>query len=218
MKINFKLFIKFEELKNIDNKLLSYPKAKLLIVTKNRPKNLVLDLIKMGYDSFGENRVQEAFDKYHDIQNDNISLHLIGPLQSNKTKTALELFDTIQTVDRPKLILEISKLLKNLSKTQIKTKEFYIQVNIGREIQKSGVFPNNIEKLYDLCIKNNLIISGLMCIPPKDKDPKIYFNEMIDLRDKVNPLLKLSMGMSEDYEIALDHQSNCVRIGSRIFK
>ena len=212
------MFIKFEELKNIDNKLLSYPKAKLLIVTKNRPKNLVLDLIKMGYDSFGENRVQEAFDKYHDIQNDNISLHLIGPLQSNKTKTALELFDTIQTVDRPKLILEISKLLKNLSKTQIKTKEFYIQVNIGKEIQKSGVFPNNIEKLYDLCIKNNLIISGLMCIPPKDKDPKIYFNEMIDLRDKVNPLLKLSMGMSEDYEIALDHQSNCVRIGSRIFK
>ena len=212
------MFIKFEELKNIDNKLLSYPKAKLLIVTKNRPKNLVLDLIKMGYDSFGENRVQEAFDKYHDIQNDNISLHLIGPLQSNKTKTALDLFATIQTVDRPKLILEISKLLKNLSKTQIKTKEFYIQVNIGREIQKSGVFPNNIEKLYDLCIKNNLIISGLMCIPPKDKDPKIYFNEMIDLRDKVNPLLKLSMGMSEDYEIALDHQSNCVRIGSRIFK
>ena len=75
------MVIKFEELKNIDNKLLSYPKAKLLIVTKNRPKNLVLDLIKMGYDSFGENRVQEAFDKYHDIQNDNISLHLIGPLQ-----------------------------------------------------------------------------------------------------------------------------------------
>jgi len=212
------LFIKFEELKNIENKLLFYPNAKLLIVTKNRPKNLILDLIEKGYNSFGENRVQEAFDKYHDIINDNIFLHLIGPLQSNKAKIALELFDTIQTLDRPKLILEISKLLKHLSKSKIKTKEFYIQVNIGKEIQKSGVLPDKLEELYDLCLDHNLVISGLMCIPPKEKEPQIYFNKMIELRDKVNPSLKLSMGMSDDYETALNYQSNCVRIGSRIFE
>ena len=169
-----------------------------------------------GANLFGENRVQEANEKFRDLQDQNLKLHLIGPLQTNKVKLALSLFDTIQTIDRPKLIKEISKQLK--SNNIFKTKNYFIQVNVGDESQKAGVSIDDTLELYDYAISENLNISGLMCIPPFEENPKIYFQKMIDLRDNIKKDLKLSMGMSNDYEIALSLKSDLVRVGSRIFK
>ena len=207
--------INFEQLKKIDLKVKEYPNASLLIVTKNRPQNLIRSLIKEGFNSFGENKVQEANDKFSSIE-ENFKLHLIGPLQTNKAKLALTLFDTIQSIDRPKLIKEIAKHIK--SNIKIKTKEYFIQVNIGQEDQKSGVLPKGTKELYDTAILNNLKIVGLMCIPPINEEPHKYFEKMSVLRDEINSELILSMGMSNDYDIALSMNSNLVRVGSRIFK
>ena len=207
--------INFEQLKKVDLKVKEYPNASLLIVTKNRPQNLIRSLIKEGFNSFGENKVQEANDKFSSIE-ENFKLHLIGPLQTNKAKLALTLFDTIQSIDRPKLIKELAKHIK--SNIKIKTKEYFIQVNIGQEDQKSGVLPKDAKELYDTAILNNLKIVGLMCIPPLSEEPHKYFKRLCAIRDHINPKLILSMGMSNDYEVALSLNSNLVRVGSRIFK
>ena len=116
-----------------------------------------------------------------------MNLHLIGPLQTNKAKSALKLFDCIQSIDRPKLVLEIAKCM---DKQKIKTKNFYIQINIGKETQKSGVYPNDLKELYQLCIEKDLSIKGLMCIPPFDTPSENYFNEMRSLRDNLNRNLR----------------------------
>ena len=207
--------INFEQLKKVELKVKEYSNASLLIVTKNRPQNLILSLIKEGFNLFGENKVQEANEKFSSIEQ-NFKLHLIGPLQTNKAKLALTLFDTIQSIDRPKLIKEIAKHIK--SDINIKTKEFFIQVNIGEEDQKSGVLPKYAKELYNTAILNNLKIVGLMCIPPINEEPHKYFEKMSVLRDDINSELILSMGMSNDYDIALSMNSNLVRVGSRIFK
>ena len=207
--------INFEQLKKVELKVKEYSNASLLIVTKNRPQNLILSLIKEGFNLFGENKVQEANEKFSSIEQ-NFKLHLIGPLQTNKAKLALTLFDTIQSIDRPKLIKEIAKHIK--SDINIKTKEFFIQVNIGEEDQKSGVLPKYAKELYNTAILNNLKIVGLMCIPPINEEPHKYFEKTCTLRDEINPDLMLSMGMSNDYDIALSFNSNLVRVGSRIFK
>ncbi len=187
-----------------------------MLVTKNRPSNLVKDLIIKGYTNFGENRVQEAIEKFISLKDFKIKLHLIGPLQTNKVKLALNTFDTIQTLDRPKLIKEISKNIN--SNHNIKTNDYFIQVNIGNEPQKSGVNEKDLDSLYNLALSHELKISGLMCIPPADQKPEIYFEKLCNLKEKLNPNLQLSMGMSNDYEIALQYNSNIIRIGSRIFK
>ena len=210
--------INFDQLSKIKNNLKKSPNSSLLIVTKNRNIETIKDLIKEGYLSFGENKVQEAENKFSDINNNNLKLHLIGPLQTNKVKSALRLFNTIQTVDRPKLVKEISKYLNSNNDLKIMTKDFYIQVNIGKEEQKSGVLPHDLKNLYDFSISNNLKIIGLMCIPPFEDDPSIYFKEMNSLKNSLNNGLKLSMGMSNDYEIALSYKSDLIRIGSKIFK
>lgn len=210
--------INFDQLSKIKNNLKKSPNSSLLIVTKNRNIETIKDLIKEGYLSFGENKVQEAENKFSDINNNNLKLHLIGPLQTNKVKSALRLFNTIQTVDRPKLVKEISKYLNSNNDLKIMTKDFYIQVNIGKEEQKSGVLPHDLKNLYDFSISNNLKITGLMCIPPFEDDPSIYFKEMNSLKNSLNNGLKLSMGMSNDYEIALSYKSDLIRIGSKIFK
>ena len=145
--------------------------------------------------------------------NNKIKLSLIGPLQSNKVKQALKLFDVIQSIDRIKIIDEILKY-KN---EKTKTKNFYIQINIGKENQKSGVTPNEFENIYKYCIDKGLNINGIMCIPPQGKDPTPFFSEMKMIRDKIDKNLILSMGMSSDYKTALDYQSNEIRIGSLIF-
>ena len=208
--------INSEQLKEVDLKVKEYPNASLLIVTKNRPQSLVKLLISKGYNLFGENKVQEAKEKFSSLEHKNFDLHLIGPLQTNKVKLALTLFDTIQSIDRPKLIKEIVKQIN--SDIKIKTNDYFIQVNIGQELQKSGVLPNEAKELYNFAISKNLKITGLMCIPPFDDEPNEYFEKMCILRDDINPKLKLSMGMSNDYEIALSINSNLVRVGSRIFE
>jgi pyridoxal phosphate enzyme (YggS family) len=210
------LQINSEQLKEVDLKVKEYPNASLLIVTKNRPQSLVKLLISKGYNLFGENKVQEAKEKFSSLEHKNFDLHLIGPLQTNKVKLALTLFDTIQSIDRPKLIKEIVKQIN--SDIKIKTNDYFIQVNIGQELQKSGVLPNEAKELYNFAISKNLKITGLMCIPPFDDEPSEYFEKMCILRDDINPKLKLSMGMSNDYEIALSINSNLVRVGSRIFE
>ena len=188
--------------------------TKLLIVTKTRTEEEILELVSLGFCNFGENRVQEAEKKFSKITvNNKIKLSLIGPLQSNKVKQALKLFDVIQSIDRIKIIDEILKY-KN---EKTKTKNFYIQINIGKENQKSGVTPNEFENMYKYCIDKGLNINGIMCIPPQGKDPTPFFSEMKMIRDKIDKNLILSMGMSSDYKTALDYQSNEIRIGSLIF-
>lgn len=208
--------INYLELRRIIANLKKYPKASLLLVTKNRPLYLIKSLIENGHTLFGENRVQEAIEKFSKLNLDNLDLHLIGPLQTNKVKLALSIFDTIQSVDRQKLVKEISKQIN--SNNKVKTKNFFIQVNIGEETQKAGISINETIDLYKYAVSENLKISGLMCIPPLDKSPDNYFKKMIELRDFINPKLMLSMGMSNDYEVALSFQSDLIRVGSRIFK
>ena len=193
-----------------------YNLTKLLIVSKNQSLDDVKALIDKGYKIFGENKVQEAKKKFQELDNlFKINLHLIGPLQTNKVKEALHLFNTIQSVDREKLVDEISKFINK--KDEIKTKSFYIQINIGSEEQKSGVDKAQFKDFYHYALAKNLNIEGLMCIPPNDTNANEYFREMNEIRKKINPNLKLSMGMSNDYQIALEHQSNLIRIGSLIF-
>ena len=207
--------INYDELKKVKTNVGEYPNASLLLVTKNRPQSLIKLLIENGHFLFGENRVQEAKEKFSNLDEKNIELHLIGPLQTNKVKSALSIFDTIQSIDRPKLVKEISKQIDSSDK--IKTKNYYIQVNIGEESQKAGTSINETKDLYQYAISENLEISGLMCIPPFEVKPNSYFKKMIELRDDLDPKLKLSMGMSNDYEVALSYQSDLVRVGSRIF-
>ena len=207
--------INYDELKKVKTNVGKYPNSSLLLVTKNRPQSLIKLLIENGHLLFGENRVQEAKEKFSNLDENNIELHLIGPLQTNKVKSALSIFDTIQSIDRPKLVKEISKQI--CSSDKLKTKNYYIQVNIGEESQKAGTSINETRDFYQYAISENLEISGLMCIPPYKEKPNNYFKKMIELRDNINPKLKLSMGMSNDYEVALSYQSDLVRVGSRIF-
>ena len=208
--------INYHNLNKIIDVIKHYDLANLLIVTKNQNLNDVQELISKGFKIFGENRVQEAKKKYLElIEIQKINLHLIGPLQTNKVKEALFLFDTIQSIDREKLVDEISKFI--IKDTHIKTKSFYIQINIGAEPQKSGVDKSQCINFYNYALDKNLNIEGLMCIPPNTRKANEYFLEMNQIRKKINPNLKLSMGMSNDYEIALQHHSNLIRVGSLIF-
>lgn len=188
--------------------------TELLIVTKNQTIKDINSLISRGFKLFGENRLQEAELKYKSLISNNLEIHMIGPLQSNKVKKALNIFDTIQTIDRFSLVDEVGKYL---SKNPVRTKNFYIQVNIGSEEQKSGIPIGDLHNLYHYSLKKNLNITGLMCIPPNTNDSSPYFQEMIEIRDNLNRELKLSMGMSNDYKTALNFKSDIIRVGSLIF-
>lgn len=209
--------INHKNLASIKDYLKSYPNTKLLIVTKNQTQDDILELIEQGNKYFGENRIQEAKKKYsYLIENKNIKLHLIGPLQSNKTKIALKLFDSIQSIDRKSIVDQISKIIDK--KEKIKTHEYFIQVNIGNEDQKSGVRIEDIDELYKYSLDKKLNIKGLMCLPPNVDDPSKFFYEMKKIRDSLNKSLLLSMGMSSDYRHALKYNSDIIRVGSAIFK
>lgn len=207
--------INFDELNKINYKLTQNIKSDLLIVTKNRSVSDIKELISLGYLNFGENRVQEAISKFDTIINNNLALHLIGPLQTNKVKDALKIFDVIQSLDRYRLVDEIVKYKTKNDHT--KTNKFFIQVNIGDEEQKSGVSVEELNNFYNYCLSQKLNIVGLMCIPPANKDPVIFFKNMLSLKKTLNEKLELSMGMSNDYEKAIECGSNLVRIGSKIF-
>jgi len=193
-------------------------KTKILAVTKNRSVDDIAKLLLLDQKLFGENKVQEAVQKFDKIQNEkfqNFELHLIGPLQSNKAKLALETFDVIQTIDRIKIIDVITNL--TASNRSFQTKKYFIQVNVGEESQKSGVIPSAVGDLYSYALEKNLNVIGLMCIPPNHEAPNKYFQLMNNLREEINQNLQLSMGMSSDYETAISYNSNLVRIGSKLF-
>ncbi len=188
--------------------------AILLAVSKGQPLSTLEPLIKEGQRAFGENRVQEAAEKFSGLRArmPDLRLHLIGPLQTNKVKAALDLFDVIETVDRPSLVDALAKEC-TLRGAQ---PEFYIQVNTGNEPQKAGVAPQDLPALLASCHESNLKISGLMCIPPAHEAASIHFAFLAELA-KRHHLLKLSMGMSGDFECALHHGSTEVRIGTALF-
>ena len=200
-----------EEIKklNIDEKL-----PNIIAVSKTFPIEKIEPLIKFDHIHFGENKVQEAVLKWSDIkiQNKNIKLHLVGKLQTNKTKQAIKLFDYIHSLDSIKLAKEISKEQKKINKKP----KIFIQINIGNEQQKSGISKNEVVDFYQSCKELDLDIIGLMCLPPLDGDSNYYFSEMKMLNKKIN-LNELSMGMSEDYLIAIKHSSTFIRIGTKIF-
>ena len=187
---------------------------KIIAVSKTFKIDKILPLIEHGHLHFGENKVQEAIDKWTEIKTNNtsIQLHMIGKLQTNKVKFAVKLFDYIHSVDS-------EKLAKKIADEQLKVKrniKIFIQVNIGDETQKSGININETNNLVVLCQKLNLNVVGFMCIPPADVDPAIYFKEM-DKINKINNFKQLSMGMSSDYIKAAQHNSTYLRIGSNIF-
>ncbi len=188
--------------------------TKIIAVSKTFKIDKITPLIDYGHLDFGENKVQEAIDKWINIKKKypNLKLHMIGKLQTNKVKFAVKLFDYIHSVDNSKLAKKIADESLKI-KRNVKT---FIQVNIGGEDQKSGVNKNNLKDLVAYCNSINLDLIGLMCIPPVDIDPSSYFKEMQQL-NKDCGLSELSMGMSSDYLIAAKNFSTFVRIGSGIF-
>lgn len=207
IKITDKINTRLEQINKIKN-------YKIIAVSKTFPLEEILPLIEYGQKDFGENKVQEAIDKWSDIKNNhrNIKLHLIGKLQTNKVKIAVKIFDYIHSVDS-------FKLAKKISEEQIKQKKnikIFIQVNIGNETQKSGIDLKELKNLCFFCKEINLKVVGLMCIPPINQKPLEYFKQMNVLKEKLK-LLELSMGMSADYLEAVDQNSSYLRIGSNIF-
>jgi len=187
---------------------------KIIAVSKTFQLDKILPLIEHGHQDFGENKVQEAVDKWSltKEKNPNIKLHMIGKLQTNKVKFAVKLFDYIHTVDSEKLAKKIAIEQEKINK-KIK---IFIQVNIGDEGQKSGVNKKNLSDLVSYCNEIKLNVVGLMCIPPINSDPDVYFSEM-SLLNKTYYFDELSMGMSADFQIACKNKSTYLRIGSSIF-
>ena len=188
--------------------------SKIIAVSKTFSLDKIMPLINYGHYDYGENKVQEALDKWTKIKSEKpeLKLHLLGKLQTNKVKFAIKLFDFIHSVDSKKLA---KKIYDEQSKQNKKVKLF-IQVNIGNEEQKSGILKNDLDDLYHYCKDLKLDIVGLMCIPPYNIDPNPFFQELNDLNKNLS-LKELSMGMSSDYLKAVEHNSTYLRIGSAIF-
>ena len=187
---------------------------KIIAVSKTFKIEKIKPLIDHGHLDFGENKVQEAIEKWTEIKklNPEIKLHMIGKLQTNKVKFAVKLFDYIHSVDS-------EKLAKKIADEQIKINKrikIFLQVNIGEEDQKSGINKNDINKLVSYCNEIKLDLIGLMCIPPANIDPAIFFKEMNQLNKSLN-FNELSMGMSSDFLVAIKYSSTFIRIGSSIF-
>ena len=188
--------------------------SKIIAVSKTFPIENILPLIEHGHLDYGENKVQEALDKWSDIKNQNnsIKLHLIGKLQTNKVKFALRIFDYIHSLDSERLATKIAdEQIKQGKKPKI-----FIQVNIGNEDQKSGINKEKLGDFYKFCKNLNLDIIGTMCIPPNNKNTENYFFEMNEINQKLN-FVELSMGMSSDYLEAIKNNATYVRVGSGIF-
>ena len=202
---NIKIYL---EKLNINNS------PKIIAVSKTFKIEKILPLIDHGHLDFGENKVQEAVEKWTEIKklHSSIKLHMIGKLQTNKVKFAVQLFDYIHSVDNEKLArkiaLEQNKINKNV--------KIFLQVNIGDENQKSGIDKGEVKQLVSVCKEIDLNVVGLMCIPPINVDPEYYFSEMNKLKKDLG-LVELSMGMSSDYLKAVKHLSTYIRVGSSIF-
>ena len=199
--------------KKLEEQKINYT-PKIIAVSKTFKLENILPLIEYGHLDYGENKVQEAIDKWSEIKlkKQNLKLHLIGKLQTNKVKHALKIFDYIHSVDSIKLAKKIADEQNKINK-KIK---IFLQVNIGDENQKSGIDKDEVSQLVSYCKEIGLDLIGLMCIPPADIDPEGYFEEMNKLNKNLN-FSELSMGMSSDFLKAVKHHSTYVRIGSSIF-
>ena len=188
--------------------------VKLIAVSKVQPNEKIKIILKEGHRCFGENRVQEAVSKWPSFQNnyDNIELHLIGPLQTNKARQAFDLFNVIQTLDRIKL----AKSFASLTQEKGFCPSLFIQVNTGEEPQKAGVLPDQIDSFIKECRLMDLPIEGLMCIPPVNEEPSLHFALLKKIKER-NDVEMLSMGMSSDFETAILFGATHVRVGSAIF-
>jgi len=203
-----------DSIKNYLNKLNINNNPKIVAVSKTFEINKILPLIKYGHIDFGENKVQEAIEKWTEIKktNSKVKLHMIGRLQTNKVKLAVQIFDYIHSVDSEKLA---KKIYDEQNKVGKKIKIF-LQVNIGDEDQKSGIGKNHVIQLANYCKEIGLDLIGLMCIPPINFNPESYFEEMKELNDTLG-FSELSMGMSSDFLVASKYLSTYIRIGSSIF-
>ena len=192
-----------------------FPVPKLVAVSKKQNDTKVIEALEAGHKYFGENRVQEAEQRWASKikQYKNLQIRLIGPLQTNKVKQALNLFDVIETIDREKLAREIAKEFND----NVKTKSFYIQINTGSEIQKSGIEPIQSDDFIKFCKEDlKLPIIGLMCIPPLKEEPSMHFALLKKISER-NHIDELSMGMSSDFKEAIKFGATSVRVGSSIF-
>ena len=189
-----------------------YPK--IIAVSKTFKIDQISPLINHGHKDFGENKVQEAVEKWTEVKkiNPEIQLHMIGKLQTNKVKFAVKLFDYIHSVDSEKLAKKIADEQNKINKNI----KIFLQVNIGDENQKSGINKNELNQLVSYCKEINLDLIGLMCIPPVNTNPDVYFDEMQNL-NKTLGFEELSMGMSSDFLVAAKHKSTFIRVGSSIF-
>ena len=186
----------------------------LIAVSKLQPDERVVNVLEAGHREFGENYVQEAAAKWPTWRENysQLKLHMLGPLQTNKARQAMELFDCIHSLDRPKLARTIARLAQELGKCP----ELFIQVNTGAEVQKAGILVNDLESFIVDCRTNDLPIAGLMAIPPVDEEVSLHFALLKKLADD-NGLTGLSMGMSDDFERAISFGATHVRVGSAIF-
>jgi pyridoxal phosphate enzyme (YggS family) len=215
MHASIQKLIHIKELVKSKEEGLNKPKtSKIIAISKTFSLDKIMPLINYGHNDYGENKVQEALDKWTTIKEEkpNLKLHLVGKLQTNKVKFAIKIFDFIHSVDSKKLAKKISE---EQSK-QNKNVKIFLQVNIGNEEQKSGILKNDLYDLYHYCNDLKLDIVGLMCIPPLNSDPNPFFQELNDMNKNLG-LKELSMGMSSDYIKAVENDSTYLRIGSAIF-
>ena len=208
------LNIKSEIKSKINNLDFQNYEPKIIAVSKTFSLNFITPLIENGHIHFGENKVQEAVEKWTEMKkkNKNLKLHMIGKLQTNKVKFVLPLFDFIHSLDSLKLAKKISEEQKKYSNKP----KIFIQINIGNEIQKSGVNKNEVSNFYEECLNLGLNVIGTMCLPPMNKDSGEFFFEMKKINSSLN-LNEISMGMSDDYLKAVEYSSTYLRIGSKIF-
>ena len=206
---------RFDKIKSNISKVNNENHVKIVAVSKTFSLSHIMPLIEHGHDHYGENKVQEADIKWRDIKKErkNLKLHLIGKLQSNKAKKAVEIFDYIHSLDSKKLADILSKTQNEINKSI----NYFIQVNIGNESQKSGIPYNEVDGFYNYCTKEKKMnVLGLMAIPPNDNNTDKYFKNLSELNYSMG-LKELSMGMSSDYMNALKYKATYLRIGSLIF-
>ena len=206
---------RFNKIKSRISKIDNSNNIKIIAISKTFPLNHIMPLIEVGHTHFGENKVQEAVTKWSQIKKEknSLRLHMVGKLQSNKAKKAVEIFDYIHSLDSQKLADVLSKYESVINK-QV---NYFIQVNIGNEKQKSGIQYNEVEDFYNYCTKEKKMnVLGLMAIPPNDEYSEKYFKSLSELNSSLQ-LKELSMGMSADYMKAINHRATFLRIGSAIF-
>ena len=206
---------RFNKIKSNISKINNSSDMKIIAISKTFPLEHIMPLIELGHNHFGENKVQEAETKWNKIKKEknSLRLHMVGKLQSNKAKKAVEIFDYIHSLDSQKLADILSKSQDEINKSI----NYFIQVNIGSESQKAGIQYNEVDQFYTYCTKEKKMnIIGLMAIPPNDENTEKYFKSLSELNSSLG-LKELSMGMSSDYMQAINHKATYLRIGSAIF-